>query len=135
LIVIWQIHVFRSDLPDTFSLKAFSGLHSQKKFVYYLYYMNLFPVVPTDSGRDYEFVYGPDAVPEEPDRLNYTLDAARQTLATRGNTLVMEWGHTIRTGGLLEAYLFLPDAWRLGSPRHAEVRITNGAMFLASLLL
>jgi len=135
LLVAWQFHLFKSNLPDTFSLSASSGLHAQKKFLYYLYYLDLFPVASTDSGRDYQFVVGPDAVPVEPDRLIYDSAAARQTVATRGNTLVMEWGHTIRTGGLLETYLFLPDAWRLRSPQHAEVRITNGAMFLVSLLL
>src|SRR5207253_7015123 len=87
-----------------------------------------------DRGHDWAFVFGKDDVAQEPDRLTYDREAARQLLATRGQTLVMEWGHTIRTGGFLETYLFLPDAWRLHSPRRAEVRMTNGLGFLLGLL-
>ena len=129
---MWQLSIFRTDLEPTHNIRL-SGLHSQARFVYFLYYQNLFPVATLESGRDWEFYYTDAAVPVEPNRLAYNKDAARRIIAEKGSSLVQEWGHTIRWGNYLETYLFLVDAWRLGSPEHAEARIAGTLAFMLAL--
>jgi len=135
VLVIWQLSLFRMDWPSTATLevKASTGLRDQDRFLYFLYYANLFPVASLQSGRDYQFTFGKDFEEAEPDVLEYSPEAARQVLRDEGSTLVMEWGHTIRGGQALSTYLFLPDAWRLGSPQWAEIRITHAALFIGAL--
>jgi hypothetical protein len=133
VLIGWQVSIARTDLPATYTLKASSGVHDEDKFVYFLYYKNLFPVASTDAGLNLSFYFDNHHVRSEPDRLDYSRDGAQRLLDTRGNTLVMEWGHTIRFGGWLATYLYLPDVWRLGSPQHAEMRVTNGLAFICAL--
>ena len=133
LLVGWQLLLFRQAWPERYTFKAASGMAEQDKFVYFLYYTGLFPVASTNNGLNYYFYYTKAAVPRQPNTLEYSPPGAQATLRTQGKTLVMEWGHTIRSGQLLSTFLFLPDAWRLGSPEHAEVRMTHGALFIASL--
>jgi hypothetical protein len=128
----WQHSIFRTDLPDTYSLGASSGLQSQQRFVYFLYYLNLFPVASLKAGRDKDFVFDGSEV-REPNTLVYSRDAARRVLTEAGSSLVMEWGHTMRTGSYLLTYLHLPDAWRLGSPERAELRIATSLAFVLGL--
>ena len=125
--------LFRLDWPERYPLKASTGMSEQDKFVYFLYYQNLFPVASTMNGLNYYFFYTRANVPAQPNTLDYSPEGARRLLANEGRTLVMEWGHTLRSGQLLSTYLYLPDAWRLGSPEHAEVRITNGVFFILAL--
>lgn len=132
-LLVWQATLFRVAWPGTYTVKASSGLTYQDRFTYFLYYANLFPVASITSGRDYGFYLGKEDVQAEPNRLEYSEAAARRILREEGSTLVMEWGHVIRGGQLLTTYLFLPDAWRLGSPERAEIRMTHGALFIIAL--
>ncbi len=129
-LVLWQVALFRMDWQEIYPLRASSGMLEQDKFVYFLYYTNLFPVASTKNGLNYEFYYTKAAVTPQPNTLEYSAAAAQRTLRESGKTLVMEWGHTLRSGQLLTTYLYLPDAWRLGSPQFAEVRMTHGALFI-----
>ena len=131
-LLIWQHSIFRTGLPGTYALEASSGLQAQQRFVYFLYYLNLFPVASLDAGRDREFMSDGTEV-AEPNRLVYSRDAARRLLTDAGSTLVMEWGHTMRLGSYLQTYLYLPDAWRRGSPRDAEARIAGSLAFVVGL--
>jgi hypothetical protein len=133
LLVAWQLVLFRQAWPERYEFKAASGMAQQDKFLYFLYYTNLFPIASTNNGLNYYFYYTKAAVAQQPNTLEYSASGAESTLRNQGKTLVMEWGHTVRSGQLLSTYLFLPDAWRLGSPEHAEVRMTHGALFIASL--
>ena len=133
LLVGWQLVLFRQAWPERYPFKASSGMTEQDKFVYFLYYTNHFPIASTNNGLNYQFYYTKAGVPQQPNTLEYSAAGAARTLRDQGQSLVMEWGHTIRSGQLLSVYLFLPDAWRLGSPQHAEVRMTNGALFIAGL--
>jgi hypothetical protein len=129
-LLVWQVALFRMDWQEVYPLRASSGMLEQDKFVYFLYYTNLFPVASTKNGLDYEFYYTKAGVARRPNTLEYSTAAAQRILQDDGKTLVMEWGHTLRSGQLLTTYLYLPDAWRLGSPQFAEVRMTHGALFI-----
>ena len=133
-LVVWQVLLFRMPWPETYPFKASSGMSEQDKFVYFLYYTNAFPIASTKNGLNYEFSYTKAGVDRQPNTLEYSAAAAQRVLQDDGKTLVMEWGHTLRSGQLLSAYLYLPDAWRLGSPQFAEVRMTDGALLILGLV-
>jgi len=132
LLFAWQLSIFRTDLQPTYKIQL-GGLHSEDHFVYFLYYKNLFPVATMESGRDWDFYFGPATFVPEPSRLVYTKEGAEKIFTDKGSSLVQEWGHTIRNENHLQTYLFLPDAWRRGSPELAETRLTNAAVFMLSL--
>jgi hypothetical protein len=134
IVIVWQALMFRVPWPQTYEVRASSGLTEQDKFTYFLYYLNVFPVASTKNGLNYFFFMDNEPIQQQPNRLEYSRAAAQRLLREEPSTVVMEWGHTIRNGQLLLAYLYLPDAWRLGSPRDAEVRVTHGALFLLSLV-
>jgi hypothetical protein len=133
LLLVWQLALFRMPWPEQYEFRASSGMSDQGKFVYFLYYTNNFPIASTRNGIDYEFYYTKAGVDRQPNTLAYSAAAAERLLRNDGDTLVMEWGHILRSGQLLSTYLYLPDAWRLGSPQFAEVRMTHGALFIAGL--
>ena len=133
VLVVWQLSLFRMAWPETYPFKASSGMSEQDKFVYFLYYTNSFPIASVKNGLNDAFYFTRTSVPQKPNSLEYSLQAAQRVLKDEGETLVMEWGHTIRSGQLLSTYMYLPDAWRLGSPQYAEVRMTHGALFIAGL--
>ena len=123
-IVLWQSTFFRHRYPDIslrssdYVLKASGGLLGwQQEFVYFLYYLNLFPV----------------AVTEEPQE--FSREGAQRLLETQGPTLVMERYWTIRYGDRLKTYLFLPQAYLTGSAADPRVMSTaNGAAWVLALL-
>lgn len=134
LIVAWQLAIGLGEQPESYRLRAASGIHAEQKFVYFLYYLNQFPVATTKSGRDLKFYFSNQDVPTEPSTLRYAPEEARRIFAEEGSTLVTEWGHTTRGGNLLRTYLYLLHAWRLGSPEHAEMRFTHYHVFVAALV-
>jgi hypothetical protein len=131
-LLLWQLSIVRTDLQPTHKARV-GGLHSQDRFVYFLYYKNLFPVATMESGRDWDFYFSNDEVQEEPNRLTYSAEAAQRILTEKGSSLVQEWGHTIRNENHLQTFLYLPDAWRRGTPKDAESRITNAVVFMLGL--
>jgi len=121
LIPLWQcsfLWVHPSSLPSDYYCWAATGLHQESRFVYFLYYLNLFPVAT-----------------ELPDRvLVYSRDGANRVFEKHGDTLVMELGHTLRFGDLGRTLLFLPAAWLKGSPEVPSVRPCNAAAFIFALM-
>ena len=133
-LLVWQTFLFRMPWPEAYPFHPSTGLAEQDKFVYFLYYAASFPIASTKNGLNYQFYYTKGNVSAQANTLEYSAADAQRLLRDNGQTLIMEWGHTIRSGQLLSTYLFLPDAWRLGSPQFAEMRVTNGALFIAALV-
>ena len=104
-IVLWQSVFYRHGDPETtlassYRLTASTGVQPwQPEFVYFLYYLNLYPVV---------------SVSNEP--LEYSVEGARRLIAERGETLAMDRYWTVRYGELAKTYLYLPHAWLKGRP-------------------
>jgi len=118
LIPIWQ-GLFAFDylgLDRTYRLEASSGVHQEARFVYFLYYLGLFPVAT-----------------EKPD-LDYSRAGAERVLEEAGDTLVMEWKHTLRFGDLGRTFLYLPGAWLRGSPKEPSLRPCHIGAFVAALV-
>ena len=115
-IALWQTSFRNAKLDPTWRLTASSGLHEEHRFVYFLRHLGLFPVA--------------NEIPPEPD----TEEGAERWLQTRGDTLVMELGHTIRYGELGKTFLYLPYAiWK---DRTARLRVepTHYLAFTIALL-
>lgn len=103
-IVQWQRVFYRHRFPEAtlaspYVLQASGGIFGwQQDFVYFLYYLNLFPVA---------------TVTEQP--LEYSREGAQRIFSTQGGSLVMDRYWTIRYGDLLKTYLYLPDAYMKGT--------------------
>jgi hypothetical protein len=118
LIPLWQLSFYTSagHLDKRYVLWAATGLHDEQKFVYFLYYQGLFPVATEH---------------EDP---GFSRGAAEAVIRDHGDTLLMEWNHTIRAGGLLGTFLHLPDVWLKGEPRAPSVRPCHAVAFIAALM-
>ena len=116
-ILAWQQVFLRHRLwegtlgSSTYVLNASGGILGwQQDFLYFLYYLNLYPVA---------------TVTEEP--LVKSRDAAERLFRTRGDTLVMERFWTIRYGDLLKTYLYLPDAYAGGGTADRPLMVRANA--------
>jgi len=118
LIPAWQggFWAARDRLSDRYRLQASTGLLAQDKFVYFLYYLGLFPVAT------------------EREDLAYSRDGARELIARHGDTLLMEWKNSYRSGSLGTTLLYLPDALLKGAPREPSVRPCNAMALTAGLV-
>jgi hypothetical protein len=118
LIPLWQYTFHRADgqLDARYRLQASTGKLMQEKFVYFLYYLGLYPVAT------------------EKEDVVWSREGARDVFARHGDTLLTEWQHSYRSGSLGTALLFLPDAWLRGTARDASVRPANAMAFTLGLM-
>ncbi|MFP4056583.1 MAG: hypothetical protein ACLF0G_06920 [Candidatus Brocadiia bacterium] len=117
-ILLWQ-YTFAATAPrldDSYRLTASTGLHQESRFVYFLYYLGLFPVAT------------------ELEEVAYSREGAERILEEHGESLVMEVGHTIRMGEPGKAFLYLPGAWMRGSPAFLSVRVAHAMAFALALV-
>jgi glycosyltransferase involved in cell wall biosynthesis len=116
-LVFWQngIRNRGATISKQYAQRAASGMHQERRFAYFLYYLHVFPIA-TEIGR-----------------LDYSQQGAERLVREHGDTLVMEVGHTIRGGDLLRTYLYLPSAWFSGV-ENASVRPFHAAVFVLALL-
>jgi predicted Zn-dependent protease/TolB-like protein len=122
-IVLWQLVFFRHGYPRTtlespYRLTASGGvLQWQSEFVYFLYYLNLYPVASiSDSPRE------------------YSVEGAQRLIAEQGRSLVMDRYWTLRYGELAKTYLYLPHVWLKGRPVRPRMLHANSAAFTLALL-
>jgi tetratricopeptide (TPR) repeat protein len=122
-IVLWQSVFFRHSYPETtlespYRLEASGGVLSwQPEFVYFLYYLNLYPVA---------------TISQSP--LEYSVEGARRLIAERGETLVMDRYWTLRYGDLAKTYLYLPHVWLKGRPVRPRMTHANAFAFTLALV-
>ena len=121
---VWQRTFYRHRFPEgtlhtRYALRASGGvLGWQPEFVYFLYYLNLFPVATlTDQ------------------RLPMSREGAQRIFDTQGHTLVMDRFWTIRYGDLLKTYLYLPHAYLYGTPTRRPNMTTGNAIAWSVALL
>ena len=113
----WQRTFFSHRYPENtlqtlHSLGASGGvLEWQPEFVYFLYYLNLFPVATVTDQK-----------------LEMSRESAQRIFDTQGSTLVMDRFWTIRYGDLLKSYLYLPHAYLNGRPTQRPNMATGNAM-------
>jgi hypothetical protein len=117
-IVVWQGVLFRFPNQPVYPLDASGGvLVFQPEFVYFLYYLNLFPLAT-----------------EAPVPRAFSVRGAQQVIAEHGRALVMDRFWTVRYGELLKTYLYLPHSYLKGKPGY-KMKYANGPAFTLALLL
>ncbi len=117
LIPIWQLGFFSAGdaLSSRYRVQASTGVLTQARFVYFLYYLGLYPVAT------------------EKDDVAYSRSGARDVIAHHGDTLLTEWQHSYRSGSLGTTLLYLPGALLKGSARDPSVRPANAIAFTLAL--
>ncbi len=123
-ITLWQYVFFRHGYPDaalanSYRLTASNGIAAwQPEFVYFLYYLNLYPVASIAD------------VPRE-----NSVGGARRLIAEEGRSLVMDRYWTTRYGDLAKTYLYLPHVWIKGNPVKPRMLHANALGFTVALLV
>ena len=90
----------------------------QSDFVYFLYYLNLYPLASIAPGSRENGVEG-----------------ARRLIAEQGRTLVTDRYWTVRYGDLAKTYLYLPHVWLKGRPVKPRMLHANALAFTLALLV
>ena len=116
-IVAWQLGISAQSakLDNTYRNWAASGMHQDASFVYFLHYLDLFPVATTDPSPELSEA------------------AARSYLARRPQTLMMDLGWTWFEGDRGKIYLYSLDTWLKGAPWNPSVRPFNRFAFTLAL--
>jgi hypothetical protein len=127
LIAAWQRGFFahREDLDTRYGVRESMGMNHEWRFLYFLYYTGLYPVVSME---------GHVRMMGEPGYKRFSPEAARRVLAERGETLWMEWDYTIRAGDMGRALLYLPYAIWSGSAREPRLAPTHAVAFTLALI-
>lgn len=138
-IVGWQSTFagFSPKLDDKYKLTAASGVHYDRMFVYFLYYLDLFPVVSTKNvacASDTQAgCWDTAGTPAE-----YSYAGAQNALHTQAKSLVQDLGWTWMAGDRGKIYLYLFDAWLKGAPWNPSLKPASRLAFtlgLASLFV
>ncbi len=122
-ILFWQALMLAQAYPGkvdaSYRVGATTGVMLwHRDFVYFLYYLGLYPVVS-----------------EDPHALDYSREGARRLWRQKGSSLVMERYWTSRLGEHGKVFLYLPHAWLRGGPVPEPMLIPFNAMFFTSGLL
>jgi hypothetical protein len=119
-ILAWQApHLQWPDRIDTrYRSEASHGIDLDDRFVYFLYYLGLYPVA---------------SQAEWPPR-EYSEKGARRLLERAPGSLVMDMRFTFYSGEMGKGLLYLFDAWLKGEPRGPTVRPFHRLVWMVSLL-
>jgi hypothetical protein len=89
LIAVWQMDFFRraARLDTRYVHGQATGMNQEWRFVYFLYYAGLVPVVADDAHA---------RLKADPAYNKFDREAARRVIAEQGDALAMDAGQTIR---------------------------------------
>lgn len=123
ILVMWQTSFAKTEakLDTTYQISAASGVHWDRNFVYFLYYLDLFPVVSrANSGCLHDTQPGCWDTAGTP--AEYSHAAADAFFNANPKTLQQDLGWTWNAGDRGKIYLFLYDAWLKGAPWNPSPR-------------
>ena len=133
-IFVWQMSLGSgpSKIDETYKITAASGVHYDRYFTYFLYYLNLFPAVSTsNNGCVADTQAGCWDTAGTP--ADYTYEAAKNVLHTKGKTMQQDLGWTWYAGDRGKIYLYLYDAWLKGAPWNPSPRPASRLAFMVAL--
>ena len=126
LIAAWQKDFFTraAHLDDRYVHRESEGMNEEWRFVYFLYYTGLVPVVASEAHA---------ALKADPGYNKFEREAAQRVLAERGETLSMDARQTIRAGDMGRVLLYLPYALWRGDTRDPRLAPTHAVAFTLAL--
>jgi hypothetical protein len=126
LIAVWQMDFFhRAPRLDTrYVHSQATGMNEEWRFVYFLYYTGLVPVVASDAHA---------RLKADPAYNKFDRESARRVIAEAGDALAMDAGQTIRAGDMGRVLLYLPYAWWRGDTRDPRLAPTHAVAFTLAL--
>src|SRR5262245_16651515 len=138
----WQFMIAKR--PGTIDPKygqfSMSGAYHNDKFVYFAYYLGLFPVTSELFIKKFRRPGGPGgtlSIPEGeleiPDSY-YSEQAAKDVVARRGQSLIVDFNAAIMTGARLKTFLYLPKAIFTGTPKDPSYKPVNVFFFVMALI-
>lgn len=133
-IVVWQASFAspRAKVDSTYKVTASSGVHQDSSFVYFLYYLDLFPVIST-ANLGCNSLTQPGCYDLSNTPADYSESAAKEVLLRRGSTLQQDFGWTWNAGDRGKIYLYLFDAWLKGKPMDPTPRAASRLAFIVAL--
>ena len=133
-IVGWQSTFagFEPKLDATYKITAASGVHYDRMFVYFLYYLDLFPVVSTkNAGCTSDTQAGCWDTAGTP--AEYSHAGAQNALHGQSKSLMQDLGWTWNAGDRGKIYLYLFDAWLKGAPWNPSLKPASRLGFVLGL--
>jgi len=126
LIAAWQRDFYRhaSLLDDRYLHRESTGMNEEWRFVYFLYYLGLVPVVTHE---------GHARLKAEAGYNKFDRAAAERVVREQGESLSMEEGQTVRAGDLGRILLYLPYAMWAGDTRDPKLAPTHATLFAFAL--
>jgi len=117
--IVWQstFSVASAQLDQKYRVTQTAGLFNQHLFVYYYYYLDLFPVWAAYVEPVYSKEWAEEIVREQP------------------GSLRMETTYAIQSGDLGKVWLYLPEAFLKSEPREVKVFWLNGWLFMLALVV
>jgi len=130
-------HLNAEKLDRQHKIKASSGVIDTSRFVYFFYYLGLYPVAPESkitltrrNNLEWE-----QLEPEVFLNLDYSEEGARKYFYEHPEKLRMELRYTIRFGEAGKIFLYMLSAYLNNTPKEPNIRYTNELFFIISLLL
>jgi hypothetical protein len=142
VIVEWQSMI--AARPTTIDPKygqfSMSGAYHTDKFVYFEYYLGLFPVtselfikkIRTPGGPGGNLAI-PEGILEIPDA-DFSEQAAKDLVAQEGQSLLMDFNAAIMNGARLKTFLYLPNAIWTGTAKNPSYELVNSFFFRVVLI-
>jgi hypothetical protein len=127
-------------LDPTYGQFSMVGAYHNDMFVYFAYYLDLFPVTSELFIKKFRTPGGPDGTIDIPEgKLDipdayFSKQAARDVVAHQGHSLIMDFNSAIMSGARLKTFLYLPKAIWTGSPKDPSYKPVNFLFFVLALI-
>jgi hypothetical protein len=129
---LWQRSFYGAKAESTRQWAALgvNGSYNDKEFLYFLYYLNLFPVASElFFEHQNQLEVRSFRIPSE----FQSLESARGIIHNQGRTLVMDLNQTIRFGDWLPPYIYLVSSYIKGLSGTPKIRPVSAIYFVISL--
>jgi hypothetical protein len=135
MIAWWQSEI--AHRPETidpaYGQFSMSGAYHNAEFVYFAYYLGLFPVTSELFIKKFRGPGGPEGTLDIPDAY-FSEQAAKDIVARQGQTLIMDFNAAIMAGARLKTLLYLPKAIWTGTPKDPSYKPLNFFFFMLTLI-
>jgi hypothetical protein len=135
LIAGWQTAIAHrpNTIDPVYGQFSMSGAYHNQEFVYFAYYLGLFPVTSELFIKKFRGPGGREGTLDIPDRY-FSEQAAKDIVAHQGDTLIMDFNAAIMSGARLKTFLYLPKAIWTGTPKDPSYQPLNSISFVFALM-